>query len=230
MCCRTGGTLPAGARVVTYVSRGFELMRGFDVFMCAAKRIAEDVPEAVFVVVGSDRVCYGGEQRLIAHKTFREHVVAEGGYDLSRFYFTGRVSEPDLASILSRSDLHVYLTVPFVPSWSLLNAMSCSCVVLASDQACVREYVTDGHNGLLCDFFDVEGIAQRAVHVLRDPAAHAALGEEAAGDSASALFAGRVPAADQAVLRGGGGGARTERAGGAARAEGDAEGEKTKGQ
>jgi glycosyltransferase involved in cell wall biosynthesis len=86
-----GRALPTGAKVVTYVSRGFELMRGFDVFMKAAKRIAEQVPDAVFIVVGSDRVCYGGEQRLIAHKTFREHVLAETDVDLSRFYFTGRV-------------------------------------------------------------------------------------------------------------------------------------------
>jgi glycosyltransferase involved in cell wall biosynthesis len=174
-----GRRLPAGAKVVTYVSRGFELMRGFDVFMRAAKRIFAEVPEAVFVVVGSDRVCYGGEQRLIAHRTFREHVLAEGGFDLSRFYFTGRVDEAELASILARSDLHVYLTVPFVPSWSLLNAMSCSCVVLASDQACVREYIEHGRNGLLCDFFDDEGMAARAVEVLRDAGAYAPLGQAA---------------------------------------------------
>jgi hypothetical protein len=174
-----GRTLPAGAKVVTYVSRGFELMRGFDVFMKAAKRIAEQVPEAVFVVVGSDRVCYGGEQRLIPHKTFREHVLAETDVELSRFYFTGRVDEPALASILSHSDLHFYLTVPFVPSWSLLDAMSCGCVVLASDQACVREYIEHGRNGLLCDFFDVEGLARSAVSVLCDPAAFAPLGTEA---------------------------------------------------
>jgi glycosyltransferase involved in cell wall biosynthesis/UDP:flavonoid glycosyltransferase YjiC (YdhE family) len=171
--------LPEGTRVVTYVSRGFEMMRGFDVFMKAAKRVCDEMRDVIFVVVGSDRVCYGGEQQWVLEKSFREHVLRSGDYDLSRFCFTGHVPEATLANLLSVSDVHVYLTVPFVPSWSLLDAMSCSCVVVASDQACVREYVESGRNGLLCDFFDAEGIARTTMQVLRDPAAHRPLGEAA---------------------------------------------------
>jgi len=174
-----GKVVPAGTRIVTYVSRGFEFMRGFDVFMRAARRVCRERADVLFVVVGTDRAAYGGDEHFVREKSFRQHVLNEGGYDLSRFHFTGRVPEADLARLLSLSDLHVYLTVPFVPSWSLLNAMSCGCVVLASDQACVREYVHDGHNGLLCDFFDEDGIARRMLDVLADPAAHRPLGEAA---------------------------------------------------
>jgi glycosyltransferase involved in cell wall biosynthesis/UDP:flavonoid glycosyltransferase YjiC (YdhE family) len=163
---------PPGAKVVTYVSRGFEMMRGFDIFMKAAKRICQEMSDVVFVVVGSDRVCYGGDKLYIGEQSLREHVLKSGDYDLSRFHFTGHVPEDTLARILSFSDLHVYLTVPFVTSWSLLDAMSCSCVVLASDQACVRDYITHGRNGLLCDFFDHERLASMAMEVLKDPAAH----------------------------------------------------------
>lgn len=167
-------------RIVTYVSRGFESMRGFDIFMRAAKRIYERFPDVVFVVVGSDRICYGGDEKHIRHKTFRDHVLAQDHYDLSKFVFTGLVPVPTLVELLSLSDLHIYLTVPFVLSWSLMNALACGCTVLASSTAPVREMVRDGENGLLVDFHDVEGLAARALDVLREPAAFDHLGRAGA--------------------------------------------------
>jgi len=178
---RVGGVdVPPTTRIVTYVSRGFESMRGFDVFMRAAKRIYERHPNVLFVVVGSDRICYGGDEKHIRHKTFREHVLSQDVYDPSKFIFTGMVPVDTLVDLLSLSDLHIYLTVPFVLSWSLMNALACGCTVLASDTAPVREMVEDGRNGLLVDFFDAEGFAERAVDVLSDPAAYRPLGEAAA--------------------------------------------------
>src|SRR5262249_28129882 len=85
-----------------------------------------------------------------------------------------------LVDILSLSDLHIYLTAPFVLSWSLMNALSCGCTVLASDTEPVREMIRDGENGLLVDFFDVEGFAARGVEVLTEPAAFRHLGEAGA--------------------------------------------------
>ena len=174
-----GTLVPAGTRIVTYAARGFETVRGFDVFMRAAKRIYEQFPDVLFVCVGSDRVYYGNDAERLNGKPLRHHLLETGEFDLSRFHFTGFVPEQDLATILGLSDLHVYLTTPFVTSWSMLDAMSCGCVVLASDQACTREYITHGRNGLLCDFFDVERIAKQAVDVLKDPAAFRVLGDAA---------------------------------------------------
>jgi glycosyltransferase involved in cell wall biosynthesis len=176
----SGRTIPDSTRIVTYVSRGFESMRGFDIFMRAANLIAREFPDVLFVVVGSDRVCYGGDQKHTSHATFREHVLAGDNYDLSRFVFTGLIPVSELVDILSLSDLHIYLTVPFVLSWSLMNALACGCSVLASNTAPVVEMITDGENGLLVDFFDVEGLTRRAVEVLRDPPAFRPLGERAA--------------------------------------------------
>jgi glycosyltransferase involved in cell wall biosynthesis len=164
-------------RIVTYVSRGFESMRGFDIFMKTAKRIYERNPDVIFIVVGSDRICYGGDEKHIQHKTFREHVLAQDEYDLSKFVFTGMVPPSTLVDILSLSDLHIYLTVPFVLSWSVLNALACGCTVLASDTEPVREVIRDESNGLLADFFDIDGLAEKAVAVLSDPPAYRALGE-----------------------------------------------------
>jgi glycosyltransferase involved in cell wall biosynthesis len=153
-----GRDLPESARIVTYVSRGFESMRGFDIFMRAAKRIYQRYPEVLFVVVGSDRICYDGDEKHIRHRSFREHVLAQDDYDLPKFVFTGLVPVPTLVDLLSLSDLHIYLTVPFVLSWSLMNALACGCTILASDTEPVREVIVDDEHGLLVDFFDVEAL------------------------------------------------------------------------
>ena len=166
------GTLELGpdTRLVTYVSRGLESMRGFDVFMRAAKRIYERRPDTKVVIVGGEEVVYGGDLRRTQGKTFKQHVLEQGTYDPERVLFAGQVPPDTLAQLFSLSDLHVYLTVPFVLSWSCLDAMSCGCTVLGSDTAPVREVIEGGRNGLLCDFFDDEGIAERALEVLEDPA------------------------------------------------------------
>lgn len=167
-------------RVVTYVSRGFESMRGFDLFMRTAKLIQQRYPDVIFIVVGGDRIHYGGDERHIKHPTFREHVLAQDEYDLSRFVFTGLIPVRALVELFSLSDLHLYWTVPFVLSWSLMDALSCGCTVLASGTAPVAEMIVDGENGLLCDFHDVEGFAAKAVEVLKNPERYRSLGTEGA--------------------------------------------------
>ena len=168
--------IPDDVRIVTYVARGFEAMRGFDMFVRVANRIANAMPNVLFVVVGSDRVCYGNDLQHVKANTFREHVIRTEQPDLSRFRFLGTVPQAQLSEILSLSDLHVYLTVPFVLSWSLLNALACECTVLASDVGPVRDVIEPGRTGLLGDFFDVDGLAEQALRVLRDPLQHRALG------------------------------------------------------
>ena len=172
--------LPPQTRVVTYVSSSLESMRGFDIFMKVAKRIYQAYPEVFFIVVGSDEVQYGGDMRYIEADSFKEHVLQQDDYDLSRFCFTGAIRPERLVEILSLSDLHIYLTVPFVLSWSLFNALACECVVLASDTEPVREVIRHGENGLLNDFFDVDGFAEQALRVLRDPHSHGPLGQSGA--------------------------------------------------
>ncbi len=85
----------------------------------------------------------------------------------------------ELALLLAAADLHIYLTAPFVLSWSLMDALSCGAVVLGSATSPVKEMIVDGHNGLLADFFDVEELAKKAVEVLKDPAAFRPLGRAA---------------------------------------------------
>jgi len=131
-------------------------------------------------VVGSDKVAYGGDEEFIApHKTFKEWSLAQDQYDLTKFHFLGKIPPADLGKLLAATDLHIYLTVPFVLSWSMMDAMSCGAVVLGSDTAPVREMIKDGENGLIADFFNTDQLAAKAIDVLRDPTAARAMGRAA---------------------------------------------------
>jgi glycosyltransferase involved in cell wall biosynthesis len=175
-----GVSVPASTRIVTYVSRGFESMRGFDLFMTSAKIIAEKFPDVLFMVVGTDRIAYGGDENFLPKGTsFQQWVLSQDQYDLSRFKFLGNIPPADLGKLLAATDLHIYLTVPFVLSWSMMDAMSCGAVVLGSDTAPVREMIQDGQNGLLTNLFDVDEMADKAIRALRDPADYRPLGRAA---------------------------------------------------
>jgi glycosyltransferase involved in cell wall biosynthesis len=173
-------TVPEGVKLVTYATRGMESMRGFDIFMRFAKRLGDRRPDVQFVVAGQDRVCYGGDHVVTGGKSFKEWVLTREEYDLSRFHFVGLLPARELARLFNLTSLHVYLTVPFVLSWSLLNALACGATVLASDTPPVREVVRDGVNGLLADFFDVDGLVERAERVLESPGTYHNLGRTAA--------------------------------------------------
>jgi glycosyltransferase involved in cell wall biosynthesis len=170
-------TIPDGTRIVTYVSRGMESIRGFDIFMKVAKVICERRPNVLFLVVGEDRVCYGGDLEFTGGKTFKQWVLDRDTYDLSRFLFTGPVPIGTLVQLFALSDLHIYLTVPFVLSWSLLDALACGATVLASNTPPVRELIVHGKTGLLADFFDIEALADQAIKVLDAPQDYKHLGK-----------------------------------------------------
>lgn len=172
-----GLTVPPDVKIVTYATRGMESMRGFDIFMKVAKRLCDLRQDVIFLVAGEDRVCYGGDQSVTGTKTFKEWVLAQDDYDLSRFHFLGLIPASQLVHLFNITDLHVYLTVPFVLSWSLMDALACGTTILASDTAPVREMIQHGRNGLLAGFFDVDRMVEIANEVLDAPAAYRHLGE-----------------------------------------------------
>lgn len=174
-----GIEIPPETRLVTYCSRGFESMRGFDKFMDAAAIIVRENPNALVLVIGSDKVAYGGDLNYTAGKSFKDFVLSRGNYDLNRIRFVGRLSPQELSRTLAATDVHIYLTAPFVLSWSMMNALSCGAVVVASRTTPVTEMIQDNQTGLLADFFDPADIAAKALAVLRDPATHRPLGRAA---------------------------------------------------
>lgn len=163
--------------MLTYATRGMESMRGFDIFMRLAKRLMDRFPDLIVLIAGQDRAAYGNDERVTGNPSFKDWVLSQDAYDLSRIHFLGLIPREALADLFSVTDLHVYLTVPFVLSWSLLNALACGAMVLASDTAPVREVITHGQTGLLADFFDVDAMERQAAEVLSRPADFRHLGE-----------------------------------------------------
>jgi glycosyltransferase involved in cell wall biosynthesis len=172
--------IPQNMKLITYVSRGMESIRGFDIFMQAANILARRRTDVMFVVVGEDRIFYGGDAEATGNPSFKNWVLSKDSYDLSRFHFLGRLLPAQLAELFSITDLHIYLTVPFVLSWSLLNAMACGATILASNTAPVLEMIREGETGLLTDFFDAEAMANRAEAVLDHPGDYTQLGIKSA--------------------------------------------------
>jgi glycosyltransferase involved in cell wall biosynthesis len=172
-------SIPEGTKVVTFASRGLESIRGFDLFMKVARRICKARSDVVFIVAGGEEIHYGWDKLHTGAPSFKEWALRGQDDDLDRFIFTGRVLPEQLAAIFRLSDLHVYLTAPFVLSWSLLDAMASGCVVLASDVAPVREVIEPGRNGLIEPLFDIDRLTETALRVLDEPATFAALGRAA---------------------------------------------------
>lgn len=162
-----GAVLTAKDEVITYVARNLEPYRGFHQFMRAAEEICRRRLESQIVIVGGDEVSYG--QRLPKGQTYRQKLLQEVSIDPNRVHFLGRIPYAHYLALLQVSSAHVYLTVPFVLSWSMLEAMSAGCLVIGSDTAPVREVLRHGENGLLVDFFSPKQIAERVDEVFLNP-------------------------------------------------------------
>lgn len=164
----TGLELALEAEVVTYVARNLEPYRGFPQFMRALPSILAQRPHAQVVIVGGDETSYG--HGLPNGQTHKQQMLAELGdqIDLARVHFLGKVPYSTFLNILQISRVHVYLTYPFVLSWSMLEAMSAGCLLVASRTAPVEEVIRDGENGFLVDFFSPAEIAERVVVALAD--------------------------------------------------------------
>ncbi len=172
-----GRQLARGAPIVTYVSRNLEPIRGFPEFMRAAALLLERRPETEIVIVGGDEVSYGAT--LPDGDTWRQRMLREVLIDARRVHFLGKIPYTDYLKLLQVSAAHVYLTAPFVLSWSLVEAMAAGCLVVASDTEPVRELLTDGKNGLLVDFFDRDALVRRIEEALDGGPAFDALREAA---------------------------------------------------
>ena len=167
-----GTVLRFGDPIVTYVARNLEPYRGFHIFMRALEKIQKAHRTCQAIIVGGDDVSYGKPPKDAPH--WREHMLKEVSLDPARTHFLGRIPRARYLQVLQVSAAHIYLTYPFVLSWSLLEAMACGCLIVASDTAPVREVVRDQENGRLVSFQSTESVALAVLDAL-DGESHSAV-------------------------------------------------------
>ena len=162
-------TLSHRDEVITFVNRNLEPYRGYHQFMRALPALMAARPNAHFVLVGGDGVSYGTAPPQ--GQTYKEIYLNEVAdqIDASRLHFLGNVPYDKFLDVLRVSSVHVYLTYPFILSWSLVEAMSAGCAIVASATPPVEEVIADGKNGLLFDFFDHNALVQQVCTVLEHP-------------------------------------------------------------
>lgn len=163
-------SLTSKDEIITFVNRNLEPYRGYHSFMRALPKILAARPNARVLIVGGDGVSYGA--KAPEGKTWKQIFLDEvkSRIDLERVHFLGNVPYPIFTQLLQLSSCHVYLTYPFVLSWSCIEALSTGCLVIGSDTGPVREVIEHGVNGLLVDFFNYEAIADAVIRSLSDPA------------------------------------------------------------
>lgn len=167
--------LKPGEEVITFVNRNLEPYRGYHTFIRALPEILRQRPRARAVLVGAHDVSYGSA--LPGGETYKAKYLAEVGssLDMSRVHFVGAVPYSVFLNLIQISAAHVYLTYPFVLSWSMLEAMAAGCVVIGSATQPVEEVIRNGENGLLVDFFSPDELSCAVVDVLARPQAFLAM-------------------------------------------------------
>jgi len=163
--------------IVTYVARGMEPYRGFPQFMAALAELQKRRPAMHAVIVGEDRVAYG--KKLEKGDSYKQRALKDHDLDPARTHFTGLLPRNRYLEVLQASSVHLYLTIPFVLSWSMMEAMSAECALVASNNAPVQELITDGEHGVLVDLNDTADIVRGIDELLDDPARRLKLGAAA---------------------------------------------------
>lgn len=157
--------LSAKDEVITYATRGMEPYRGFPIFMMAIEKLLKTCPNLQVVIAGNDEVYYG---QKLTDTTYKEIMLSQLDIDLTRLHFVGTLPLDKYKNLLQISSAHIYLTYPFVLSWSILEAMACGCCVIASNTSPVTEVMQDNNNGLLFDFYNVNQLIEKVEYVLNN--------------------------------------------------------------
>ena len=169
--------LSGAKEIITYVARGLEPTRCFPVFMDAIRLVLARRPDCHVLIAGDDKTHYGTASP--DGKTWKQIELDKGGFDQARVHFLGWIAREDYLAVLRASTVHVYLTLPFVLSWSFMQSMSVGCCLVSSATPPVQEVLRDGENGLLSDIRLPENVADRICEALSDDSLRRRISEAA---------------------------------------------------
>ena len=177
-----GLSLSKADEVITFVNRNLEPYRGYHIFMRSLPEILQRRPKAHVLIVGGDDVSYGAKpengtswKELFASEV-KPHI---SDNDWKRVHFLGKIPYPHFIASLQLSTVHIYLTYPFVLSWSLLEAMSTGCAIVASDTQPLHEAIRHNETGRLVNFFDAQSLSNEVCALLDNPTERQRLGSNA---------------------------------------------------
>lgn len=177
-----GEVITRDDEVVTFVSRSLEPYRGFHVFMRSLPKLLSEKPDAKILIVGNEGVSYGAKPSngtTWKQQFCNEVFPALTSEQIRQIHFLGVIPYDRFMALLQVSRVHVYLTYPFVLSWSLLEAMSAGCAIVASDTQPLHEAIKHNENGLLADFFNPQGLASSVISLLDDSEKRETFGQRA---------------------------------------------------
>lgn len=169
--------LSAKETVITYVSRGFEPVRGFFQYMETLEILCRELPEAHFLMVGGEKAFYSGAPQ--GDLSYKQQALDRFDIDHDRVHFTGRLVHEGFRKVIQISSAHVYLTRPLFLSWSVVEAMSMGAPIIASDESPVREFMEHEQNALLVDYYNPRQIADSVLRLVKDKALAKQLGTAA---------------------------------------------------
>ena len=176
-----------GYPVVGFAARDLSSAKGFEQFVRIANRIAQVRPDVRFVVLGSaEKLLYSYENHFLEDTygagnspSFRDYVLEKHGAERWRFTFPGLLPYEEFARVVSRIDLFLYPLQSGSANWGLYELLGRGRIVIGSNRCFVPEAITDGVNGFLCDYDNIEDWVSRAIEILDDPAAYRSIGDTA---------------------------------------------------
>jgi len=171
--------LPADVPLIGFAARTLEAVRGFDIFVKAAREIRRVRPDVHFLVLGNEQTIYGNETVYLGEKSFKRHVFETTGMTEEAFVFQPFMPRHDYVRYVQAMDVILFPIFEGAANWGLFEAMACGVPVVASNRCFIPEAIRDGRDGILLNADDIAGFAQSALAILEKPDRYMRLGANA---------------------------------------------------
>jgi glycosyltransferase involved in cell wall biosynthesis len=133
-----------------------ERLKGLDEVILSLHRVAREVPETVYMIVGD------GDDRKRLEDLVKEHDLSD------RVIFTGVVSDEELIGFYKRCDVFLMPSRQEGFGIVFLEAMAFEKPVIGGNHGGTPEVIIDNETGFLVEHGDINALADRIIRLLRD--------------------------------------------------------------